>query len=269
MSEDLSLSFAGKKLYGDDFTPDQIEEWFTAEQEAYADLGAGDRLYYRYVYHQLNIRHGYRHLGGRRFRHALGFGSAYGDEFIPIIHQVDSITILEPSDAFSSAREISGVPCAYQKPNVDGSMAFENASFDLITCLGVMHHIPNVSKVMKECCRCLNADGVMLLREPIVSMGDWTKPRAGLTKRERGIPLRILERTIEASGLTIRHKVLCVFPAIPKLTNKFSVAAYNNPTITWLDEVLSKVFSWNVTYHRTNALAKLGPASAYYVLEKG
>ena len=109
----------------------------------------------------------------------------------------------------------------------------------------------------------------MLIREPIVSMGDWTKPRSGLTKRERGIPLKIFEEIIRASGFTIKHKTLCFFPAIPKLLYKIGVAAYNNPTVTWLDEVLSRSFSWNLRYHRTNVLAKIGPASAYFVLEKG
>jgi SAM-dependent methyltransferase len=268
MSEDLSVYFAGERLYGDDFTRDAIEKWFRDEEEGYASLGAGARQSYQYAYHQLNIHHGFKHIRGRRFRHALGFGGAYGDEFMPIIHQVNSITILEPSAAFSETREIGGVPCECQKPEVDGSMAFENGSFDLITCLGVMHHIPNVSKVIAECSRCLSADGVMLLREPIVSMGDWTKPRAGLTKRERGIPVGILQRMIEAHGFTTRHKALCVFPAIPKLAGMIDMVAYNNPTVTWLDAVLSGVFSWNTKYHRTNALAKLGPTSAYFILEK-
>ena len=269
MSKDMSVYFSGKKLYGDDFTLDKITEWFRDEQEGFADLGAKDRQNYRYIHHQLNIRHGFAHFGTRRFKHALGFGSAYGDEFMPIIRQIDFITIIDPSDAFSKNKEINGVPCEYHKPNVDGSISFGNGSFDLITSLGVMHHIPNVSKVIRECFRCLGTDGVMLIREPIVSMGDWTKPRSGLTKRERGIPLKIFEEIIRASGFTIKHKTLCFFPAIPKLLYKIGVAAYNNPTVTCLDEVLSRSFSWNIRYHRTNVLAKIGPASAYFVLEKG
>jgi 2-polyprenyl-3-methyl-5-hydroxy-6-metoxy-1,4-benzoquinol methylase len=265
---DMSVYFSGEKLYGDDFTLDQIEEWFKDEQEGYADLGSKDRENYRYVYHKLNIRHGYSYLGGRRFKHALGIGSAYGDEFIPISGQLDFVTILDPSDAFSGTKEINGVPCAYYKPNIDGSMSLKNDSFDLITSLGVMHHIPNVSRVMKECSRCLSVDGVMLIREPIVSMGDWTRPRPELTKRERGIPLKIFEEIIMDAGFTIKQKALCIFSVIPKLTNNFNIKIYNNSAIVWLDDVLSKVFYWNTLYHRKNIITKIGPTSVYFVLEK-
>lgn len=268
MYKDMSLYFSGEKLYGDDFTPDQIEEWFKDEQEGYANLGARDRQNYQYGYHQLNIRHGYSYLVAQRFKHTLGIGSAYGDEFMPISGQIDLITILDPSDAFSVTKEINGVPCVYYKPNIDGTMSFKSNSFDLITSLGVMHHIPNVSKVMEECSRCLCMDGVMLIKEPIFSMGDWTVPRKDLTRRERGIPLKIFEEIIINAGFTIKYRALCNFPLIPKIANKIGIVTYNNPALVWLDDVLSKVFSWNIKYHRTNIIAKLAPASVYFVLEK-
>lgn len=40
MNEFLS----GKKLFGDDFTLEQIEQWYKDETEAYADLGARRKL---------------------------------------------------------------------------------------------------------------------------------------------------------------------------------------------------------------------------------
>lgn len=61
---------------------------------------------------------------------------------------------------------------------------FESEQFDLITCLGALHRIPNVSMVVNELYRCLGKGGYLLLREPVVSMGDWSVPREGLTKRE-------------------------------------------------------------------------------------
>jgi len=268
MSDDMFAYFSGMKLYGDDFSPDQIAAWFRDEQEAYAALGAGNRQKYEYAYHQLNIRHGYRHIGSRRFRHALGFGSAYGDEFLPVIRQIDFITILDPSEAFSKTEQISGVPCEYHKPNIDGGISFADGNFDFIACLGVMHHIANVSRVVNECFRCLSTDGVMLLREPIVSMGDWRKPRTGLTKRERGIPIKIFEQIIEKSGFTVKHKAFCNFPPIPRLASKIGVDAYNSPTLTWLDDLLSQIFSRNTQYHREGLFSKFGPASAYFILGK-
>ena len=267
MTDELSY-FSGEKLYGDDFTVEEIYEWFSDEAEGYANLGSKYKVQYSYGYHQLNRYHGFRFLAGRHFDNALGIGSAYGDEFQPVAKSISKVTILDPSDAFADTKEILSVPCSYQKPNPDGDMEFESNNFDLIFSLGVMHHIPNVSHVLNECNRCLIKGGIMLLREPITSMGDWRKPRNGLTKRERGIPLHLMDKIIKNAGFTTMHRSLCNFPLIPKITNKFGVAAYNNLALTVVDSLFSQAFSWNVKYHRLNIFEKIAPASAYYVLTK-
>ena len=268
MNDDISIYLSGTKLYGDDFTIDEIEKWFADEAEGYANLGAKEKNEYHYAYHKLNNQHGFEFIRQRVFNEALGIGSAYGEEFKPIADNISRITILDPSDSFSDVQEILGTPCKYIKPSCDGNMPFGSNQFDLITSLGVMHHIPNVSHVMSECYRCLNSGGIMLLREPIVSMGDWTKPRKGLTKRERGIPLNILKEIVRHTGFKVKHESLCVFPLLAKLANKIGVAAYNNYAITLTDTLLSKVFSWNIKYHRTKLHEKIAPASVYFVLEK-
>lgn len=268
MKDDISIYLSGEKLYGDDFTNSEMEEWYTDEAEGYANLGAKVKKEYNYAYHELNNQHAFKFIRNREFKEALGIGSAYGDELKPIINNINKITILDPSDAFSDVQLISDTPCEYVKPSSDGDMRFENGKFDLVTSLGVMHHVPNVSHVISECYRCLNAGGVMLLREPIVSMGDWTKPRTGLTRRERGIPLHILKEIVLNAGFKIRKESLCVFPLIPILAGKAGVAAYNNYALTLADSFLSKMFSWNIIYHRTKFHEKFAPASVYYVLEK-
>ena len=268
MNDDFARYLHGEKLYGDDFTLEEIHEWYLDEAEGYANLGAKEKDRYKYGYHQLNMKHAFQHLVGLHFDKALGIGSAYGDEFKPIIGQINHVTILDPSDAFSEVNEIFDTPCTYLKPTPEGNIPFEDRQFDLITSLGVMHHIPNVSHVMSECSRCLNNGGIMLLREPIVSMGDWRKPRHGLTKRERGIPIEILDEIIARSGLKVKRRAYCVFPAIPKLAGQFRIATYNNPLLTNFDAFLSWLLSWNAKYHRTQLHEKFAPASIYYILEK-
>ncbi len=267
-NDELSTYFSGERLYGDDFTIEKIQEWFADESEGYADLGAKEKDHYQYAYHQLNNRLAFKFIQKKCFHEALGIGSAYGDEFRPIAHNIKQITILDPSDAFSDNKDIKGTPCKYIKPNPSGDMPFKDNQFDLITSLGVMHHIPNVSHVISECYRCLNGGGIMILREPIFSMGDWREPRAGLTKRERGIPLHILDDIVRKIGFTICARSLCNFPLIPKLANKVGIAAYNNSFLTTVDILLSRMFSWNIKYHRTRWYEKFAPAAAYYVLEK-
>ena len=261
--------FSGEKLYGDDFSQEQIQLWFKDEEEGYANLGAGDKSAYTYPYHQLNIRHGFRHLKGRKFQHALGLGSAYCDELKPIAEQISKITVLEPSDAFDSKQNVLDVPCDYVKPNSSGVMPFEDGAFDLISCLGVLHHIPNISFVLSECHRCLADGGTMILREPIVSMGDWRKPRTGLTKHERGIPVKLFRQMIANSGLKIERSAFCVFPMIPRLFGKFlKQPVYGSASLTFLDSVLSSLLSWNQVYHRTKKHQKFAPASVFFILRK-
>ena len=268
MSDDLSPYFAGKRLYGDDFTIEQVREWFADEAEGYADLGAREKPSYSYGYHRLNELHAFNLLRGRQFDHALGIGSAYGDEFQPIAANIRRITILDPSDAFSGVTQVFGTPCAYRKPDVSGDIAFESSFFDLTVSLGALHHIPNVSHVMFECYRCLRKNGLMLLREPILSMGDWSKPRPGLTKRERGIPVELLDEIVQRAGFTMVRRSLCNFPLIPRLAEKLGLAAYNSVTLTSIDALLSRAFSWNIRYHRTRLHEKFAPSSVFYVLRK-
>lgn len=273
MTDEYTRYLSGEKLYGDDFTIEEIREWFADEGEGYANqrypnLGAEDNGRYWYYYHQLNQLSAFRFLRGKRFDNALMIGSAYCGEFKPIARNIGKITILNPSDAFSDVKGILGIPCEYQKANSNGDLAFESNYFDLITSLGVMHHIPNVRHVLTECYRCLSVNGIMLLREPITSMGDWRKPRAGLTRRERGIPLQLLDEIVENAGFKTIRRSLFYFPLIPKVANKFGIAAYNNVALTMADALLSQAFSWNIKYHRTRFFEYCAPKWAYYVLKK-
>jgi SAM-dependent methyltransferase len=166
------------------------------------------------------------------------------------------------------SQDIHGIPCTYTKPSSDGSIPFDAGSFDLISCLGVLHHVPNVTAVVREIFRCLSRTGVTLIREPIISMGDWGQPRRGLTKRERGIPLRLFQGIVTEAGFRIRHESLCGFPAIPRLAAMFGVAAYNNRAMTKIDALASSVLRRNVRYHAKNMVQKIRPTSAYFVLDK-
>jgi ubiquinone/menaquinone biosynthesis C-methylase UbiE len=265
--DNLEVYLSGKKLYGDDFDQDALEAWYADEEDGYANLGSDDRATYKYGYHALNWRHGFRHLGARTFSSVLGIGSAYGDELLPIVDRISKLTILDPADAFSRD-QVYGTPCSYVKPTADGLLSFDDESFELIVCLGVLHHIANVSLVLKEMHRCLAKGGILLLREPIVSLGDWSKPRQGLTKRERGIPLSLFGNMIDTVGFSTQYQSLCVFPLIPRLWNRIGAAAYNNRAATYLDAICCRLLKWNIRYHPKHFLHKFRPSSVFFVLTK-
>lgn len=256
---------SGQALYGDDFEPEEINQWFQDEAEGFSAVGGHD---YDYVHHALNQIHGFRHIKGIHFKSALAIGGARADEYKPISGQVSSITVLEPSDAFSDVCKIGAVPCQYVKPVPSGRMPFKDASFDLITSLGALHHIPNISDIIKECYRISAADCVMLVREPIVSMGDWRKPRRGLTARERGIPLEIMRKIVNRAGFTIMCESLCGFMAIPKIAKKFGSVAYNSLFWTRIDARCCRMLAGNYRYHPVKIYEKFTPTSGFWVLTK-
>src|SRR5213594_3243623 len=172
-------ALSGRTLYGDDFSPKQITRWFSEEEEAYYRLARRNGSYC-YSYHARNIEHGYRHLPRQEFGRVLGIGSAYGDELAPILQQCREITILEPSDGFRNER------FAYTKPHPSGTTPFPDENFDLVTCLGVLHHVPNVSKLLREIGRVLKPSGYSSF--PIPSF-----PWAIGQSREEGLPRTSVE----------------------------------------------------------------------------
>lgn len=265
---DMEIFFSGTQLYGNDFSQDRIDAWFADEADGYYNLTqSSDTAKYVYGYHALNKTHGFSALPKRQFGHVLGVGSAYGDELEPLFACSDRISILEPSDGFKST-VLNGVPVNYFKPVASGDIPFDSNSLDLITCLGVLHHIPNVSKVVNEFYRVLRPGGYALVREPIISMGDWRKPRAGLTRRERGIPLQLIREFVELAGFKVVRERKCMFSLTSRLRYLTAGPVYNNGAIVALDAVLSALPIWPRIYHARNALQKLRPTSAYFVLEK-
>lgn len=264
---EMEIYFSGEKLYGNDFSQTQIDAWFADEAEGYFNLTTSGSGEYAYGYHALNRRHGFSHLPKRRYSHVLGVGSAYGDELEPILKHSDRVSILEPSDGFKSA-VLHGVPVSYVKPIASGSLPFDSNSFDLITCLGVLHHIPNVSKVIEEFYRVLKAGGYALVREPIISMGDWRKPRSGLTKRERGIPLMALRDFVKRAGFKVVRERKCMFSLSSRLRRVVGGSVFNNAAVVALDECLCALPVWPRVYHARNAAQKLRPTAVYYVLQK-
>lgn len=264
LCDELAEYFDGTRLWGDDFDPAQIAAWFEDEREAYAQLG--DATHAEYGYHALNWRHGFRWLPAGAFDRVLGLGSARGCELRPILARTRRITIVE-SSAELRASEIDGVPVEHVAPDASGSLPFADGAFDLATCFGVLHHIPNVSRVIGELHRCLRPGGHALVREPIVSMGDWRSPRRGLTRRERGIPLPWFRDAIARTGFVIRKATACWFPVVTRAAQALGIRApFNRTAIVALDAFASRAFTWNLRYHPRTGLDRLRPTSMFFVL---
>jgi len=257
----------GTKLYGDDFEGAQLREWYDDEQEAYVLLRTRSSREPRYLSHAKNVRYGYRLLPAERFRNVLGFGGADGQEFLPILSRIERLTIVEPSDAYSSST-IGKVPVTYTKPEADGTLLLPDDAFDLATCFGVLHHVAKVGRVVEELFRCLRPSGFLLVEEPTISMGDWRNPRPGLTRRERGIPLQLFRQIVYSAHFEIVSERRILFAATTKLGSLLGTNLHGSDAALRLDELLCALFGWNVKYHPETFLDWLLPTNVFYVLHK-
>ena len=262
--------YNGNRLYGDDFSLSEIKAWYDEEREAYASLGSRDINTYKYEYHMINSIHGFDKLQNKQFQNVLGFGSAWGCEFEPIVGRIKKMTIVEPSEKMVS-QTVGCLKPEYIKPEISGKLKFQNDSFDLITCFGTLHHIPNVSFVLSELIRVLKPKGHLLIREPIISMGDWNQARPGLTKNERGISDEFFTKELSKYSIELVSKSYC-FTLTSQLQRKAGIL-FKKPIYTYriyvlFDKILSGLLKNNVNYHANNIFQRISPQSVFYIISK-
>ncbi|MDE5606530.1 MAG: hypothetical protein K2I68_04435 [Bacteroidales bacterium] len=103
--------FKGDQLWGDDFTEEQIIQWFEDEAEAYADLYGVKEIGKNYSEHNLNVLYGYNYLKQiDHFENVLGYGASWGDEFLPIIDKIKNLYIVEASEQTRSKQIKNNTP---------------------------------------------------------------------------------------------------------------------------------------------------------------
>ena len=258
--------FTGSTLYGDDFGKDQIKTWYEKEEHGYFNLTQSYKEYV-YSYHALNEFHAFQFLK-ERYECCLAFGCAKGDDVALLAARVDKFIAIEPAEKWWS-NEINGTAAEFLKPSAMGDIPLSDASVGLAVCSGVLHHIPNASHVLSELARVLRPRGHLLLREPISTMGDWRKPRRGLTANERGFPPGWIDARAASLGLQVVRKRYCFFPLMPRLEHAFGLKpVYNSRLFVRLDYFLSSLTSWNLHYHRDSAWKKIAPGAIFYTFEK-
>jgi SAM-dependent methyltransferase len=259
--------FTGEKLYGDDFSIEQIQEWYRQESEAYAQMYGINAKIETYTHH-VNNMYGYKYLKKiPTFSKVMGLGSSWGYEFLPIIDKIQELHIIEAS-LQTRSKKLGSLTPVYHTPNVSGAINFPDNSFELINVFSTLHHIPNVTFVLKELFRVLKPNGYLLLKEPVISMGDWRRQRAGLTLNERGIPEKILDKTIKESNMCIiqKHYFACMTSFFVRMTNHHYF--FRSKCYYTIDKYLSKLFAFNIVYHSTTRLKRIAPQSVFYVLRK-
>ena len=265
---------SGKTLYGDNFSSDQIQEWYDREVTGYFDLLSNHYKItdadnqYNYEYDALNQFHAIGRLLSRQFDICLALGCAAGDDIAPLAPVVQRFIAIEPAEKWWH-NEIGGKPAIYMRPSAVGNIELDSATVDLATSFGVLHHIPNVTHVVGEIARVLKPGGLFVLREPISSMGDWRKARAGLTANERGLPIAWFESLARTTGFKILAHRTCMFGPLSTITKKLGISLpFASMPIVKLDWLISEAFRWNARYWRDTFVKKLAPSSAFWILER-
>lgn len=109
----------------------------------------------------------------------------------------------------------------------------------------------------------------MIVREPMISMGDFRQPRPGLTARERGIPRPLMRDFMQRAGMTVRVEQPCSSQLVRQTLNAVGISAYMHPWAVSLDRVISRLTANLSPYWRQHPWQKLGPGSLLLISDKG
>lgn len=262
---------SGAELHGDDLEGESLARWYEEEALGYYQL------------HQQSP-HGHEEgseanswsmlnrvlcepfVRGRTFDAALAYGCANGSDMLPFAGRVRRFECIEPQQSWWKDR-IGDVEARYQAPGLRGELNLGSGTIDIVFCFGVLHHVAKVSCALAEIARVMKPGAVALLREPCSSMGDWSKPRVGATRNERGIPRAWMLKRSRSVGLTPLAVVPCSFGPIVRLASRLGIWG-RSEVIVRADLVASRFFAWNDVYFRTSVLRKLAPGSYFYALTK-
>ena len=271
-----SKIISGDYLAGNDLNLDQITTWFSQEKEAYyssdSDQDLVEDKWYKYC-RFLNNKLGFSKLDFDKNDNfsVLVIGPGPGKEMEKFNDKFKNCTIyfLESSENYKKELKVTFPKSVILDANIDANIKLKSNSIKLVIGFSVLHHIPNVSSCLSEIYRVLQKDGILFLREPCSSMGDWRGPRS-TTPNERGISKKWFLKEFDKLNLRLLSSPDPVlFDQLNKIFVKSIFGKLSSfHLIYFLDNIISKVVSFNDYYWRDNFLKKIGPSAYFYRLKK-
>lgn len=266
---------AGERLVGDDFDDGALARWFRQEEEAFFHDDSGNSAvdpwyaYMRYVNERLGFAAVERRMSRVGSLLSLGPGGGQELEAFAARHPECMLTLVESSVHFREQLRAKFPGAILVHPRPSGVLDVESESQDVVCAFSVLHHIPNVSAVLREFRRVLKAGGMLLVRESCSSMGDWRYPRAA-TPNERGIPRKLMLRMAASAGLVpLRRPVPALLQAVNRLLRSSrALESLPAPALYAADRAASLILSGNDHYWRDSWFKKLGPSAYFYAFQR-
>jgi len=265
----------GNVLAGDDIDEKGLITWYMEEENAFYDSensNCEEDPWYEYmcfVNKKLTSKPIKKFIKNAKRILFVGPGSGYEVYYYKKTLKNAEISFLESSKDFQKLLQ-EKFPCSKNiQPRHSGKIDVENNYFDIIFFFSVLHHIPNVSRVINEASRVCKKGGLVIIREPCASMGNWRKERSS-TPNERGISKKVMLKFAAKANLkVIKKPIPILLEPINKFLHRNNLYKYINfKFLYFVDKILSKFVSFQDYYWRDNLWKKIGPSSYYYFFLK-
>lgn len=162
-------------------TPRKKADQYDHDDYNYLDYWSGRD--YEHEAEEMAIK---RFIAGKRFKHAMDIGGGYGRLCVLLEQYADKVVLAEPSKVQLqiAADFLKDHPRIDQKLMQADAMDYEDGTFDLITMIRVMHHLPNPIPELMEVHRVLAKDGYFILE-----LANYAHARNRLKHLLKGQPL--------------------------------------------------------------------------------
>jgi len=265
----------GLSLAGDDYSGEQLVAWFEQEKEAFFHDNDGNSEIDSWYAHMryVNERLGFSELRSSATSFSvlvLGPGSGIEVENIAARNPHWLFSFVEASENFRQHLKVKHPGSRIVAAQVSGDIDLASDTEDAACAFSVLHHIPNVSHVVREVFRVLKAGGIFLVREPCSSMGDWRFPRSA-TPNERGISRNLLISIARKAGFELvggRPTPVLLSPLNGIFKRLHLQGFMGGAPFYWLDRLSSQLVALNDHYWRDTWWKRIGPSAYFYVFKK-
>jgi SAM-dependent methyltransferase len=268
----------GNILAGDNLSAENLLNWYKEEEQAFSldevEEYTGNTktdFFYEYLRSlQFRLSRVFHNAESRKLLKVLCIGPGDGAE-VKMIKGLknENLYFIESSPAFIQLLRKNFKGSRIIKSNPLGDFDMKDSSVDIVLCFSVLHHMPNVSKILEECYRVLNNDGTLLVREPCSSMGDWKDPKRKCTPNERGIPKNWIYRKSNIIGFSKIYSWPIAFLPLSKIFKLLGLQfLIKSKFYFYLDFFISRVVLFNNQYFRKNFISKIAPNVFFYEIKK-